>query len=71
MSPILLVLLGQAVNILLKAVIKKPELDIDVSGVIKEIIPVLSQVAGETKEETDARRKKAEEVFDKYKNLPQ
>lgn len=70
MSPVLLVLLGQAVNILLKAVIKKPELDIDVSGVIKEIIPVLSQVAGETAEETKQRQDAAEAIFKKHEVIP-
>lgn len=70
MSPVLLVLLGNVVNILLKAVIKKPELDIDVSGIIRDIIPVLSQSAGETAAETKARQLHAEEVFNKYANLP-
>ncbi len=63
MSPLLLGLVGQVLDILIGAVAKNPSLTGIVPKLIAKLIPVLSQAAGETPEETAARRADAEAIF--------
>jgi len=70
MSPILLFLIGQAADILIKAVIRKPDLEIHIAPIIQGLIPLMSQVAGETPEETKQRQDAAEAIFKKHEVIP-
>jgi len=69
-NSVLIVLLGQVVQVLLKAVLKNPDLVPDVSRIIAAILPALSKATGETPEETEARRAAAEAIFAKWETKP-
>lgn len=63
MSALLLGLLGEVLDILLGIVMKDPNPPGIVPKLIGRIIPALSKVAGETPEQTEERRQRAEAVF--------
>ena len=63
MSPLILGLGCQVVEILLGAVTKDASLSGLVGKLLAKLIPVLSRAAGETPEETAARRADAEAIF--------
>ena len=66
MNPALIVQIAQAIDILIKALVKDPKLVPALSPIVAGMIPALSQSAGETPEQTEARRTAAEAVFAKY-----
>ena len=66
MNPLLLVVLGQVLDIALKAVLRDPKQGDIFTPIISSLVPALSQAAGETAAETEARRKAAEAVFAKW-----
>lgn len=70
MSPVLLFLIGQAADILIKAILRKPELEIHVAPIIQGLIPLMSQAAGETAAETKQRQDDAEAIFKKHEVIP-
>ena len=66
MSPLLLFGLGQVLDIALKAILRDPKQGEVFTPIITTLVPVLSQAAGETAAETEARRKAAEAIFSKW-----
>jgi hypothetical protein len=68
--PILIGLLGVVLDIVLKAVTRKPEMADVFTPIVRSLIPALSQAAGETPAETAQRRTDAEAIFDKWKDSP-
>jgi len=65
-NPLLLVVLGQVLDIALKAVVRDPKQGDVFTPIIGAIVPALSQAAGETAAETAARRSAAEATFSKW-----
>ncbi len=63
MSPLLLGIVGQVIDILIGAISRDPSLTGIVPKLLSKLIPVLSQAAGETPEQTAARRADAEAIF--------
>jgi len=65
-SPLLIAILGQVLDIALRAVAKDPKQGDVFTPILGSLVPALSQAAGETAAETEARRKAAEAVFSKW-----
>lgn len=65
MNPYLILVLAQIVDVLVVAVTKRPELAPHLGTTIANILPALSQAAGETPEQTAGRRAAAEAIFAK------
>lgn len=70
MNPALLVILANVVDIVLGAILKKPELAPKLGPLVTKLLPALSQAAGETPEQTAARREEAESVFARWAEPP-
>lgn len=70
MNPLLLVVLGQVLDIALKAVLRDPKQGDLFTPIISSLVPAMSQAAGETAAETEARRKSAEAIFSKWADKP-
>ena len=66
MNPLLLFGLGQILDIALKAILKDPKQGEFFTPIISSLVPAMSQAAGETAAETEARRKSAEAIFSKW-----
>ena len=67
---ILIGLLGVVLDIVLKAVTRKPDMAEVFTPIVKSLIPALSQMAGETPAETAARRSEADAIFAKWADKP-
>jgi len=70
MNPLLLVVLGQVLDIALKAVLRDPKQGDIFTPIIGSLVPAMSQAAGETPAETAARRSAAEAIFQKWADKP-
>ena len=66
MNPLLLPILAQVLDVLIGALTRHPEWELHLGPLIGNILPVLSQVAGETPEQTASRRASAEAIFAKW-----
>jgi hypothetical protein len=66
MSPLIVAVLAQVLDVLIGALTKHPEFEPHLGPLIATILPALSQAAGETAEQTAARRTAAEAIFAKY-----
>ena len=66
MSPLLVLILGQVLDVALKAITKDPKQGEVFTPILGSLLPALSQAAGETAAETEARRKAAEAIFSKW-----
>lgn len=66
MNPLLLLVLGQVLDIALKAVIRDPKQADVFTPILGSLVPAMSQAAGETAAETAARRSAAEAIFSKW-----
>ena len=66
MSPLLIALFGQLLDIAVGAVTKDPSLEPHLGPLIAGLIPALSQAVGETADQTAARRTAAQAIFDKW-----
>jgi hypothetical protein len=62
-SAILLALIGEVLDIILGLLTKNPDQPPIISKLLAKIIPLFSRVAGETPEQTEERRKRAEAIF--------
>ena len=63
MSPILLVLVGEVLDIVLGLFLKNPNQPPIMSKLLGRLVPIFSRAAGETPEQTEERRARAEAVF--------
>lgn len=63
MSAILLGLVGEVLDIILGLLTKNPDQPPIISKLLGKIIPLFSRVAGETPEQTEERRQRAEAIF--------
>lgn len=63
MSPILLVLVGEVLDIVLGLFLKNPNQPPIMSKLLGRLVPIFSKAAGETPEQTEERRARAEAVF--------
>jgi hypothetical protein len=66
MSPLIVGVLAQVLDIVIGALTKHPEWEPHLGPLIANILPTLSQAAGETAEQTAGRRMAAEAIFAKY-----
>jgi hypothetical protein len=65
-NPALLIILAQVLDVLVAALTKHPEYAPHLGPLIGNILPTLSQAAGESPEQTAARRASAEGIFAKW-----
>ncbi len=63
MSAILLALIGEILDIILGLFLKNPDQPPILSKLLARIVPIFSRVAGETPEQTEERRSRAEAIF--------
>jgi hypothetical protein len=68
--PGIVILIANIVDILVGVLTKHPEYEPHLGPVIAGLIPVLSQAAGETPEQTAARRAANDAVIAQYANAP-
>lgn len=66
MNPALLVVLANIVDIAVVALTKDPSLEPHLAPMLLKVMPAMSHAAGETPEQTVARRAEAEAIFAKY-----
>jgi hypothetical protein len=70
MNPLLLFAIGQLGDIVIKALTKKPELTPIFSPLLNGLVTMASQAAGETQEETAARRSAHEALIKQFAAAP-
>lgn len=63
MSAILLALIGEVLDIVLGLLTKNPNQPPIISKLLAKLIPLFSRAAGETPEQTEERRQRAEAIF--------
>lgn len=63
MSALLLGLIGEVLDIILGLLTKNPDQPPIIAKLLGKIIPLFSRVAGETPEQTEERRARAEAIF--------
>ena len=63
MNLILLALVGEVLDIILGLITKNPNPPPIISKLLGRIVPLFSKVAGETPEQTEERRARAEAIF--------
>lgn len=63
MSAILLALIGEVLDIVLGLLTKNPNQPPIISKLLAKLIPLFSRAAGETPEQTEDRRQRAEAIF--------
>lgn len=68
MNPLLVILLGQTLDIVVRAILKDPkgEATPSLAPILSTVNAALSQAVGETAEETAKRRTDAEAIFAKH-----
>jgi hypothetical protein len=68
--PAILIVIANVIDVLIGAITKHPEYEPHLGPVISNLIPVLSQAAGETPAQTAARRTTNDAVVALYANAP-
>lgn len=63
MSAILLALVGEVLDIVLGLILKNPDQPPIISKLLAKLVPLFSKAAGETPEQTEERRTRAEAIF--------
>ncbi len=63
MSAILLALIGEVLDIVLGLLTKNPDQPPIISKLLAKLIPLFSRAAGETPEQTEERRTRADAIF--------
>lgn len=63
MSPILLALAGEFLDIILGLFLKNPNQPPIISKLLAKLVPLFSRAAGETPEQTEERRQRSESIF--------
>jgi hypothetical protein len=63
MSVVLLGLVGEVLDIILGLLTKNPDQPPIISKLLTKIVPLFSRAAGETPEQTEERRQRAEAIF--------
>lgn len=63
MSPLLLALAGEALDIVFGLFMKNPNQPPIISKLLAKLIPIFSKAAGETPEQTEERRARSEAIF--------